>query len=164
MLAGNKVVMNIYTAPPLHAPVLFMQTSTQLLVQGVYKQRRKQIIGNKRQNQTVGRILRSEHLEWRVWSNCHISVTVISSAWWGFNSDSMHLESSWSRDFEKPKGLIWFHSDLWQSVGKDVKQFEVRRWCHIPMVGRGWGLGVGHSRYWSIKWYGGRGRFDTPGK
>ena len=21
-----------------------------------------------------------------------------------------------------------------------------------------------HSRYWSIKWYGGRGRFDTPGK
>ena len=22
----------------------------------------------------------------------------------------------------------------------------------------------GHSRYWRIKWYGGRGRFDTPGK
>ena len=21
-----------------------------------------------------------------------------------------------------------------------------------------------HSRYWSIKWYSGRGRFDTPGK
>ena len=21
----------------------------------------------------------------------------------------------------------------------------------------------GHSSYWSIKWYGGRGRFDTPG-
>ena len=162
MLARNKVVMNIYAAPPLHAPVLFMQTSTQLLVQGVYKQRRKQIIGNNRQNQTVVRILRSEHLEWRVWSNCHISVTVISSAWWGFISDSMHLESSWSRDFQKPKGLIWFHSDLWQSVGKDVKQFEVRRWCHILMVGRGWG--VGHSRYWSIKWYGGRGRFDTSGK
>ena len=68
MLARNKVVMNIYTAPPIHAPVLFMQTSTQLLVQGVYKQRRKQIIRNNRQNQTAGRILRSEHLEWRVWS------------------------------------------------------------------------------------------------
>ena len=24
--------------------------------------------------------------------------------------------------------------------------------------------GLDHSSYWSIKWYGGRGRFDTPGK
>ena len=24
--------------------------------------------------------------------------------------------------------------------------------------------GLGHSSYWSIKCYGGRGRFDTPGK
>ena len=24
--------------------------------------------------------------------------------------------------------------------------------------------GPGYSRYWSIKWYGGRGRFETPGK
>ena len=148
MLARNKVVMNIYTAPPIHAPVLFMQTSTQLLVQGVYKQRRKQIIGNNRQNQTVGRILRSEHLEWRVWSNSHKRVTVTSSAWWGFNSDSMHLESPWSWDFQNPKRVIWFHSDLWQSVGKDVKQVEVRRRCHILTVGRGWG-GVGWVQYYN---------------
>ena len=41
MLARNKVVMNIYAAPPLHAPVLFMQTSTQLLVQGVLQAEKK---------------------------------------------------------------------------------------------------------------------------
>ena len=107
MLARNKVVMNIYAAPPIHAPVLFMQTSTQLLVQGVYKQRRKQIIGNNRQNQTVGRILRSEHLEWRVWSNSHKRVTVTSSAWWGLMPR-----------FSKPQTLnlvpLWSLAVCWQ--------------------------------------------------
>ena len=32
--------------------------------------------------------------------------------------------------------------------------------CHLPHRV----TSLTHSRYWRIKWYGGKGRFDTPGK